>query len=52
MWVFLLHNAARQGKSMQGRSKPRRALPDRIWLGDVEVRPDNNEIVVRVRSSG
>ena len=32
---------------MQGRSKPRRALPDRIWLGDVEVRPDNNEIVAR-----
>ena len=22
-------------------------MPGRIWLGDVEVRPDNNEIVVR-----
>jgi TolB-like protein len=32
---------------MQGRSKPGTALPGRIWLGDVEVRPDNNEIVVR-----
>ena len=31
---------------MRGRGKPWRALPNRIWFGDVEVRPDNNDIIV------
>ena len=31
---------------MQGLSSSRPGLPDRVWLDDVEVRRDSNEIVV------